>query len=115
MLVVDDEPVVSRSLGRLLTSHGFDVRTCESGSLALTLLEEADADVVVTDLNMPGLNGLALLAEVKRRWPSARRVLMSALADTLSPEQLAECAPNAVLAKPFDEAVLVAVIAGEER
>lgn len=112
VVVVDDEPAVARSLGRLLMTRGFEVRTCEGAASALKLLELSPADVVVSDFNMPEMDGLMLLAEVRRRWPAARRVLVSALAATLGEEQLAPCAPCALLAKPFTEAELLMAVEG---
>lgn len=113
VLVVDDEPAVAKALGRLLAFHGFDVRTCLSGDEALAALQVMPADVVVSDLHMPGMNGLELLAEVKRRWPSAVRVLVSALATTLAPEALASCAPCQVVSKPFGDEALLAAVRGK--
>lgn len=115
VVVVDDEPAVARSLRRLLATHGFDVLTCDSGAAALALLTEASADAVVSDFHMPGMNGVELLAEVKRRWPRTRRVMVSALADTLDDGRLADCQPCAVLPKPFDERALVAALTAEDR
>lgn len=112
VVVVDDEPAVAKSLGRLLAARGFDVRVCDGGVAALALLERDPPDVVLSDLNMPGMNGLELLEEVRRRWPAVRRVLVSALAETLAVETLAACAPCALLPKPFDEAALVAALEG---
>lgn len=114
VVVVDDEPAVARSLGRLLATQGFEVLTCESGAAALALLSEAPVDAVVSDFNMPGMNGVALLAEVKRRWPRARRVMVSALAETLDAASLADCQPCTVLPKPFDERALVAALKAED-
>lgn len=112
VVVVDDEPAVGRSLGRLLATRGFEVRVCSDGTAALALLEAAPADAVLSDFNMPGMNGLDLLGEVRRRWPTMRRVLVSALAETLPRERLAACAPCALLPKPFDEEALVAALTG---
>lgn len=113
VLVVDDEPAVARSLGRLLAHFGFEVRTCGDGPTALGLLEAAPSDVLLTDLHMPGMGGVALLVESRRRWPQVRRVLMSALAASLTPPTLAPCQPCQLLAKPFTEAALRAAVLGE--
>jgi len=112
VVVVDDEPAVGRALGRLLTARGVDVRVCTGGPQALALLEVAPADVVLSDFTMPGMNGIELLSEVRRRWPATRRVLVSALVEALTPEQLAACGPCVLVKKPFDEAELLAALEG---
>ncbi len=54
VLVADDEASARTAMGALLTDEGFDVALAEDGSSAVTRFEEAGADVVVTDLRMPG-------------------------------------------------------------
>lgn len=112
VLVVHDEPAVARAVGRLLTKRGFAVRTCLSAREALLALEQETADAVVTDYNMPGMDGAALLREVKARWPEAVRVLISAMAATLSEALLAPLTPCALLAKPFRDDELVDALKG---
>ncbi|GMU60036.1 MAG: hypothetical protein AMXMBFR34_17990 [Myxococcaceae bacterium] len=113
VVVVDDEPAVAKALTRLLTSHGFDVCTCLSAASALAELRARPADVVVSDFHMPGMDGVALLAEVKRCWPATCRVLISALATTLSVEALVPCAPCGVVPKPFRDEELLRAVRGK--
>jgi CheY-like chemotaxis protein len=112
VVVVDDDPDVARALGRLLWSHGFAVRTCVSGHDALGALRALPAETVVSDLMMPGMDGVALLAQVKSEWPQTQRVLVTALADTLDRDRLEPCAPCAVVPKPWREADLLTAVRG---
>lgn len=112
VLVVDDDPAVARALGRLLESQGFDVRTCLSGPEALAALRALSAEAVVSDFQMPGMDGVELLAEVKSQWPQTQRVLVTALAHLLDPGRLEPCAPCAVLAKPWRDAELLTAVRG---
>jgi len=114
VLVVDDEPAVGRALSRVLAAHGFEVRTCTSGRDALDCLREWPASSVLSDFQMPEMNGVQLLAQVKQAWPRTRRVLVSALADTLHPVALEPCAPCTVVAKPWREEELLLILRSEE-
>ncbi len=85
ILLVDDEPDVSRTMKRFLLRHGHVVMCAESAIAALTTLEQFVPDVIISDFHMPGdMNGLALLREVATRYPTVRRVLLSGQA-ALSP------------------------------
>lgn len=100
ILVVDDEALVANALRRTLSAAGFDVHAVYSGATALEAVERLQPDLVLTDLNMNGMSGEALLVELKQRAPHIRRALISASfdADTLPP---ASCAPCMVIAKPW--------------
>ena len=65
ILIVDDEPLVRRSLSELLTLSGYAVSTAANGKEALGLLKDYHADIVITDIKMPELHGLQLLKEIK--------------------------------------------------
>ena len=64
ILVVDDEPQITRVLRTGLTSRGYDVRTAADGESALETLGDWEPDLVVTDLSMPGMNGLELVRRI---------------------------------------------------
>jgi len=81
ILVVDDEARGADLLRRELADHGHTVEALTSSPAALARLAEASFDLVVTDLRMPPPDGLALLAEIKRRWPATEVILMTAHGD----------------------------------
>src|SRR5512147_1005536 len=67
ILLVEDEVNMARTLAKILRRRGFAVTTAANGNEALAQLEEAEVDVVVTDLNMPGMDGMSLLVHMKER------------------------------------------------
>jgi CheY-like chemotaxis protein len=77
ILVVDDDPDVVWGLGRYLTREGFLVTTCGDGADALSLIESKRFDVVITDIRMPRLNGLALVHWLGMNRPEVRVVVMT--------------------------------------
>jgi two-component system response regulator HydG len=78
ILVVDDDPSILDMTEDLLTEAGFEVTKCESGEKALAHADERDWDVVLTDLQMPGIDGLDLLAAMREKRPDTPVVLMTA-------------------------------------
>ncbi len=80
ILIVDDEPAVCRILKRGLDNlrKGYEIVTAGDGYEALEYIKQAPFDLIVTDYKMAGLDGLALLEEIRRIQPEARVVLMTA-------------------------------------
>jgi DNA-binding NtrC family response regulator len=66
VLLVDDEVVFTTNMGKLLTNRGYKVTPANSGDAAIQALEKETFDVVVLDLKMPGMDGLATLKEIKK-------------------------------------------------
>ena len=79
ILVVDDKDNIVKLLQRILSPE-FDVLTAEDGTRALGLIAEQDLDVVVTDIRMPGADGMIVLQETKRQHPDTEVILMTAFA-----------------------------------
>ena len=77
LLIVDDEPAIRMSMSLLLTEIGYDVRSAENGLAALYEIGKLIPDILVSDLNMPGMSGFELLPVVRRRFPAIRLVAMS--------------------------------------
>jgi CheY-like chemotaxis protein len=70
LLLVDDEPSLRRVLASVLTELGHEVRTAEDGFAALHEMHGWMPDVLLSDLNMPGMSGFELLSVVRRRLPA---------------------------------------------
>ncbi|MEL6235148.1 MAG: PAS-domain containing protein [Pseudomonadota bacterium] len=85
VLVIDDEPGVAELIGGILSADGYRVDTALSGEAALDLLPGA-YDLVLSDLNMPGMGGRALYAKIKERWPDLAYRLGFITGDTMSPD-----------------------------
>jgi CheY-like chemotaxis protein len=110
-LVVDDEPLVSRTLVRLLRVERplWDVSTASTVPEAVERLRETRYDVLVTDLDMPGPNGIELLMHVALRYPDTIRVVHSARVREMGGERVAQLA-DVVLTKPVEPSRLVGVL-----
>jgi CheY-like chemotaxis protein len=77
LLIVDDEPSIRISMSLVLAEIGYHVRSAEDGLSALHELRNDVPDILITDLNMPGMSGFELLAVVRRRFPSIHTIAMS--------------------------------------
>jgi CheY-like chemotaxis protein len=77
LLIVDDESSILESLSRVLVGIGYQVRTAEDGISALIALSQETPEVLISDLNMPGMPGTELLAVVRRWYPNLKTIAMS--------------------------------------
>jgi DNA-binding NtrC family response regulator len=102
VLVVDDDPLIRGSLVSVLSDDGADVRVAPSAEEALSLLEQGVPDLVLSDVRMPGLDGLALLKLLRERAPAVDVILMTAFDDM--PTVVTAMREGAVefLVKPLD-------------
>jgi CheY-like chemotaxis protein len=77
ILIVDDEPAIRLSLSQILLSLGYHVRCAADSFSALIEFRQRIPDILLSDLNMPGMSGFELLSVVRRRFPSAHVIAMS--------------------------------------
>jgi DNA-binding NtrC family response regulator len=77
LLFVDDDEMVLRSIARLLRGDAFEVRTALSADEALGILDGERIDVLVSDIDMPGMDGIGLVREARRRRPELVRMLLT--------------------------------------
>src|SRR3989338_6564598 len=77
ILIVDDEPLIRKSLYEILRIDGYRVQMAASGEEALDILEKNEIDIVVTDFKLPKISGLQLLQEIKSRTPKAEVILIT--------------------------------------
>lgn len=80
ILVADDESLARRSIVEVLQEEGYQVYEAADGEAALKTLEEVDVDLVLTDLRMPGVDGLTVLRKVREAHPQTMVMLMTAYA-----------------------------------
>lgn len=81
LLLVDDENEATELLSKRLERRGFDCLTAASGEDALALLEKESVDIVILDVKMPGMGGLAALKLIKAQYPSIEVIMLSGHAD----------------------------------
>jgi len=115
VLVVEDDAAAARVMRMNLDREGFTTRIAEDAAAALGALEELAPNVLVTDHLMPGLTGLELLAEVRRRDPSIPVIVMTGHGDERLAVQSMREGAFTYLAKPldYDELALVCRRAAE--
>ena len=104
VLYVDDEPSLCRAFARLFRQDAkVVVATASSPQEALILLDAEQFDVIVSDLRMPGMSGIELLAKGRRMRPEMRRLLVSGFADFESAlDAINEVGVDRMLVKPWD-------------
>jgi DNA-binding NtrC family response regulator len=107
LLVVDDEPDLRLGLRMLLSERGFAVADAATGEQALAEFERGGADIVLTDLQMPGMSGTGLLAEVKRRAPGTIVVVLTGFGTIQTAVWCVQHGASHFLTKPFDNDELV--------
>lgn len=78
ILVVDDEENTRIGLSKLLSQEGFEVESAANGNDALDLLGQHKINLVISDINMPDMNGLAFLRELSRKFPSTSVIMITA-------------------------------------
>jgi response regulator RpfG family c-di-GMP phosphodiesterase len=111
VLLVDDEPSVLSALRRLFRSQGYRIEQCTGGADALALMQHTPVDLVVSDMRMPGMDGAAFLAQVRRLHPSVVRILLTGYADiSATIAAINEGAIHRYIAKPWDDNDLVLVV-----
>ena len=107
VLVVDDEPLVLKIFSKILPVRGIPLKTASSGDDALALLASERFGCVLTDKNMPGIDGLELMRQVRARQPHCACILMTAYASTQSAVEALRLGASDYLEKPFHDLDLV--------
>jgi DNA-binding NtrC family response regulator len=116
VLVVDDKDNIVKLLTRVLSPE-FDVATAEDGTRALGLIAAQPFDVVLSDIRMPGADGMTVLAETRRLQPDTEVILMTAFATVEAAVDAMKQGAYDYLQKPFepDEALLLVRRAAERK
>jgi DNA-binding NtrC family response regulator len=116
VLVVDDKDNIVKLLARILSPE-YDVMAAEDGTRALALIAATEYDVIVSDIRMPGADGMTVLQESRRLYPDTEVVLMTAFATVQDAVEAMKRGAYDYLQKPFepDEALIIVRRAMERR
>jgi DNA-binding NtrC family response regulator len=100
ILVVDDEEVVRLSYARSLASDHCKVEMVSNGPAALEAMGQHPFDVVLLDLLMPGMNGMAVLSTIKQRWPESEVIIITGYPALETAKEAVTLGAHDYLAKP---------------
>ena len=110
ILIVDDEPMARAGLSKLLLDVGYDVETASDGPSALAVASENPPDLVVTDLRMPGMDGVELMQKLHEDNGALPVILATAITDLSATVAAMRAGAEDYIAKPVDFDALVLVI-----
>ena len=101
VLVVDDDPAVLEVLSGFLETKGYTVRICANGQQALEILEEEECDLIISDIEMAGINGFELLRQTRANFPRIGIVLMTGYEDAHPLSAALRAGADGYISKPF--------------
>lgn len=106
ILVVDDDALVLNSIARFLRVHGFAVETAENGEAALEKVKRIKFDLVITDVRMPGIDGIETVRKIREynrshNRPSLSEIIVTGFADPESQGKAKELGITDYIYKPF--------------
>lgn len=107
ILVIDDEAALRKTLARVLQQAGFEVTTAESAEQGLDFLKTTHFDMILTDLRMPGIQGLEALKFIHANYPSLPVVLFTAQPDVNSAVEALRYGATDYLMKPLKPEVII--------
>jgi two-component system response regulator PilR (NtrC family) len=102
LLIVDDEPGMRQLLSHVFVRANHSVRAAENGAKALELLKQEPADLIVSDVKMPDMNGIELLRRVREFLPDVGVVMMTAFATVETAREAFKLGADDFIQKPFD-------------
>lgn len=110
ILIVDDDADMVTTCAQILTRYGYACLTASAGSAAIAMMDTERLDLVVTDLHMPGVDGLAVTRHARGRVPPIPVVVLTAWPSANGAGDGRLAGATARLAKPFANADLVATV-----
>lgn len=110
ILAVDDEENIRNLITYTFEPYDFEVVTAENGKSAITILEHNPVDVIITDLLMPSMTGLALIREMKKRKSSIPIIIITAYGNTDMVKEIIAEGVFRLIEKPLDFETLVPIV-----
>ncbi len=106
ILIIDDDPNMHRIVELYLRKEPFDVDGVSSGRVALHKLTDLQYDLIITDIQMPGMNGVELIKKIKERFPNMPILILSAFEESQFNGELGEFSDWRIIPKPFNQVTL---------
>lgn len=112
VLVVDDSLVMRRMVAKTLETFGYEVSQCEDGPAALQSLEAGPVDLIIVDLNMPDMDGITFVKQVRLRFPGQEVPILMLTSENLNSrvKEGREAGASGWLIKPFRAERLAEVV-----
>src|SRR4030042_212756 len=107
LLVVDDEAVIREGMRRILASQGYHVDTSASGRTATEIIQEQDFDVVITDLKMPGMDGIEVLKTIRILQPEVPVIIITGYSTVDTAVEAMKNGAFDYIAKPFTSELII--------
>ena len=101
ILVVDDEVMMRQLLEKILGREGYRVFSAADGEEALAVMGREEINIVISDLQMPGMSGFDLLKAVKKDYPQIGIIMMTAYGDTYTVKDALLLGADEYITKPF--------------
>jgi len=113
ILVIDDDPDIRETVRRVLSSRGYTVETVQEGAAGIAAISERPPDLVITDIFMPGQDGIETIIELRKRFPRLKVLAMSGgsgggLINLLHDAEL--LGADSTIPKPFVPGELIAAV-----
>lgn len=102
ILIVDDEPIITRALSRAFSKDPFDVLIAHDGRKGLQTILQKNPDLILLDIMMPGFTGLEVLEKMRKSNVHIPVILMTAYGDANTEKKAKELGVAAYLTKPFN-------------
>jgi DNA-binding NtrC family response regulator len=110
LLIVDDEPLFREPMAEILRLNGFIVEEASSGKEALKIMEKKEFKVIISDVLMPGMNGIELIREVRNLSPATETIVLSAHGTEATKAKLGRMGIFGYLEKPVSADSLLAMV-----
>jgi DNA-binding NtrC family response regulator len=110
ILVIDDEDIVRISCRRTLIPEGYELSMAKNGEEGLGMLEEDSFDLVLTDLKMPNIDGIEVLATIKKNWPATDVVIVTGYQTVETAVKAIKLGAFDYIEKPFTPDALIAIV-----
>ncbi len=103
VLIVDDEKNLTQAMRRLLSAEGYRAEVAASGEIALEAIKELSYDIILLDINMPGMNGLEAFKKLRKVSPKSKVIMITGYGKTLKAlvEEARELGVHSIIDKPF--------------